>query len=530
MSYKKSKFLIIIVCLLLFVVILGNFVLNRGFSSQDDDSLKLYTDVLRIVEKNYVDDVQVKDLVFNSISGMLRKLDPHSNFLDEEDTKRMKEEQRGSFFGIGIQFNIIEDKITVITPIEGTPAFKAGLRAGDRIVVINGEDAIGISERDVLRKLKGPRGSSVTIGVEREGVEGLLEFTLIRDKIPTVSVPYSFMINEDVGYIRITRFSQTTANEMETALLGLEQKGMEGLILDLRNNFGGLLDQAVRVSDMFIEGGKEIVSTRGRNKGSNKTFYSTNQFTHPLYPLVVLVNSVTASGAEILAGAIQDHDRGLIAGERTFGKGLVQNIEPLPMGCSLILTTQKYYTPSGRCIQKPYEEYTKIQRDGEETEDNNDGKEIFYTELKRKVYGGGGITPDVVIERVKYGDAFKTLFMNDLFTRFGMHYAAFHKDLPPDFEITDEMMDEFQAYIDEKNVDVNIKELGKDYEEAKLWVKRVILTSLWGSEKSAEFWAKNDPDVLKAIELMPESRALLARREELAKKMREKIPLEKSGR
>ena len=378
MSLKKIRLFLLIFTLCFCIVVLGNFLKEKVFCSQDEESLKLFTQALRKIEKYYVDDVEARQLIFDGISGMLKNLDPHSNFLDKEGTKLLREEQQGSFFGIGIQFNIIEDKITVITPIEGTPAYKAGLLAGDRIVVIDGEDAVGISQRDVLKKLKGPNGTSVTIGVEREGIDKLIEFTLIRGKIPSVSLPYSFMLNNEIGYLRITKFSETTLLEVENALAKLEKNNLEGLIIDLRNNVGGLLDQAIKVSDMFIEGGKEIVSTRGRIRGSNKIFNASDTHTYPLYPLVVLVNYNTASGAEILAGAIQDHDRGLILGSRTFGKGLVQNIQSLPMGCSLIITTQKYYTPSGRCIQKPYDEYDKIPRDPEDEVMDNSNKEIFY--------------------------------------------------------------------------------------------------------------------------------------------------------
>ncbi|MBU1626460.1 S41 family peptidase, partial [bacterium] len=444
-----------------------------------------------------------------------------SAIFDKDATKYLKEEQEGSFFGIGIQFDLIEEKITVISLIEGTPAFKAGLRAGDRIVKINGENAIGISQQDVLIKLKGPKGTSVNISVEREGIENLLEFTLIRDKIPSVSVPYSFMLNDEIGYLRITKFSQTTAAEVENTLSKLEDKKMTGLIIDLRNNPGGLLDQANRVSDMFIEGGKEIVSTRGRSKGSNHSFKSTGKYTHPFYPIVVLVNGGSASGAEILAGSIQDHDRGLILGTRSFGKGLVQNVHSLPLGHTLILTTQKYYTPSGRCIQKPYEEYNKLPGDDEEEENiqnSNTNKEIFYTDMKREVFGGGGIRPDVIFKNPKYGDAFKTIFLNDLFTTFGMHYAALNKELPPNFKVDEKVLNSFQDFINKKKVDVKIKDLGDDLEEAKLWLERVILTSIFGSEKSAEFWMKNDPEVIKAIEIMPDSQSLLVKRMEFTSK------------
>lgn len=496
---------------------MGIYVRELVFCSQEDESLRLFSNVLRNIEMSYVDEVDTEKLVYDGISGMLNKLDPHSNFLDKVASKEMKEDQEGSFFGIGIQFNMIEDKITVITPIEGTPAYKAGLRAGDRIVEINGENAIGISQRDVLKKLKGPKGTSVDIGVEREGLKELLEFTLIRDKIPSVSVPYSFMLNDDIGYIRIIKFSQTTYNETEAAITELEENNLKGLIIDLRSNQGGLLDQAIKVSDMFIEGGKEIVSTRGRIRGSDKKYYSTNKFTHPFYPIVVLVNYGTASGAEILAGAIQDHDRGIILGSRTWGKGLVQNMYPLPMGCTVIITTQKYYTPSGRCIQKSYEEYKKIFRDPNlESEafvlDENANKEIFYTELKRKVYGGGGITPDVFFKVNKISDSFKILILNDLITRFGMHYATFNKDLPYDFQIDDVIMKEFETYVKDKNIEVDFSSIKDEMGEIKLWLKRDILTSLFGSEKSAEFWMKNDPEVIKAIELIPESAALMAKR------------------
>lgn len=515
MEFKKLKSITVIFLFTILGLLIGNALKDRLFGSVDrEESLKVFANVLSKVETAYVGEVETKKLVFDGIAGMLSKLDPHCAFFDEEQNKLFQEEQEGSFFGIGIQFSIIEKKITVITPMEGNPADKAGIKAGDRIVKINGEDAIGIEERDVLRKLKGAKGSSVNVSVEREGVDGLLDFTLVRDRIATLSVPYSFILDDDVGYIRLTKFAQTTSKEVEDALSKLEEQNITSLIFDLRNNYGGLLDQAGKISDMFLEGGKEIVSTRGRIKGSNSKIFSTGKNVKEMHPMVVLVNYGTASGAEIVAGAIQDHDRGLILGSRTFGKGLVQSVYQLPMGCAVTITTAKYYTPSGRCIQKSYKEYErlKIDEEGSDPEDDNAKKEIYHTDLGRVVYGGGGITPDVVFKGDEYGDAFKTLFMKEIFTRFGLHYAVLHKDLPEDFEVTDEIMQAFQKFMDEKEIGIKIKDLGADLDDAKIRIKRVILSSLFGSDKASMYWTKSDPEVLKALELMKDARELLSKR------------------
>lgn len=474
-------------------------------------NLFLYNEVLTIVQHRYVDKIEPSELIMNSVAGMLRTLDPHSQLMDASMSKRFREEQKGSFYGIGVQFDIINGVLTVISPIEGTPAYKVGLLAGDRIVEIEGEDARGITTMEVLQKLKGPKGTEVRITVEREGVDSLLTFTIVRDKIPTLSVPYYFMIDEKVGYLRLVRFAETTADEMREAISKLKQMGMEELILDLRMNAGGLLNQAIYVSDMFLDAGMPIVSTKGRTRNSNQEFYASAKTVSPHMPLVVLIDDGTASGAEIVSGAIQDMDRGIIIGERSFGKALVQTPFQLPENWTLVLTTARYYTPSGRCIQKPYSDYSDYL--GEERKDQTQQEQgVYKTRAGRPVQGGGGIHPDVVVESTKLGKTVEKLYRKNIFTLFGLHYAALHRDLPRDFKITDEIVKEFMEFAAENGAaDMTEEELLQEQQSdyIKTYIKWRIVRSLWGNEEAAKTFSKVDDQVQKALELMPEARKLL---------------------
>ena len=320
-----------------------------------DDSLKTLGQILSIVEDRYVDEVPTDTLVYNAIRGMLRTLDPHTNFLDEESYRDMQEEQRGAFYGLGIVINKRgKDKpLTVISPIDGTPAARLGIRAGDVISHIRDKsasidiDTLGLEIRDAVKYLRGPKGTEVTITVERAGFDKPLEFTISRDTVPTSSVTNAYMIQPGTGYIKVINFTQNTADELDRALETLHSQGMQRLVLDLRGNPGGLLDQAVKVADRFLESGKMIVYTRGRVRGSDQEYHASHRTEGERFPLIVLVNRGSASASEIVAGALQDHDRALIVGETTFGKGLVQSVFRLSRQTGLALTTAKYYTPSG---------------------------------------------------------------------------------------------------------------------------------------------------------------------------------------
>ena len=316
------------------------------------EDLKIFTDVLGLLQKEYVEETDSKDLVYGAIKGMLETLDPHSAFMPPNVYKEMQEESRGRFEGLGIEITSKEGILTVVSPIEDTPAFKAGIQAGDQILKIDGDLTKNLTLMDCVKRLRGPRGTKVTITIMREGFAKPREFTLTRDVIPIRSVRHELM-DKQYGYIRLSQFQEKTEGELDKAIKALESEnkgGLKGLILDLRNNPGGLLDQAVKVSDRFIESGV-IVSMEGRREDQKMKFYAHPQGTVAPYPLIVLVNGGSASGAEIVAGAIQDHGRGILVGTQTFGKGSVQTIFPLKDGSGLRLTTARYFTPNGRSIQ-----------------------------------------------------------------------------------------------------------------------------------------------------------------------------------
>jgi carboxyl-terminal processing protease len=354
MLRQKFSTLTMVIVLVIGIIIGVN--LNNLFSSDDIyvQIMKL-NDVLNLARKNYVDKIDTQTLVEAAIEGMLGILDPHSVYIPAKAMERVNEDIRGSFEGIGIEFTIINDTINVVTPISGGPSEQLGIMAGDKIIKINDTSAIGLKNEDVVRKLRGPKGTKVKVTILRAGVKEPLEFVITRDKISIYSVDVAVMVAKDVGYIYINRFSETTDREFKEAVSKLRAQGMKKLILDLRNNPGGLLSEAVKIADEFLPQGKLIVYTKGRLPEYNEEFYATSSGELEKIPVVVLVNQGSASGSEIVAGAIQDWDRGLIVGDTTFGKGLVQRQFPLNDGSAIRLTTARYYTPSGRLIQKPYE-------------------------------------------------------------------------------------------------------------------------------------------------------------------------------
>ncbi len=358
MSHQKKFLNSKIILLSIFVFLLG---VTIGLSQSAKvptlppsvyDELKLFSDVLSHIQKDYVEETKPKDLVYGAIKGMLETLDPHSGFMPPETFKEMQAETKGRFEGLGLEITMKDGILTVVAPIEDTPAFKAGILAGDQIIKIDGEPTKNLTLMDSVKKMRGPKGSQVTITIMREGFTKPRDFTLTRDVIPVRSVRYE-LLDKQYGYIRISQFQEKTDSEFEKALKALEEESkgsLKGLILDLRNNPGGLLDQAVKITDHFIDSGT-IVSIEGRKEDQKQKFLAHAQGTLPRFPLVVLVNGGSASGSEIVAGAIQDHHRGIILGTQTFGKASVQTIFPLKDGAGLRLTTARYFTPSGRSIQ-----------------------------------------------------------------------------------------------------------------------------------------------------------------------------------
>ncbi|MBD3165421.1 PDZ domain-containing protein [bacterium] len=377
---------------------------SRGPMLFKGTSFERFDGVLQEVLNTYVDKPDLEKLEAGAIEGMLKSLDPHSVYIPPRDQVRISEELDGEFTGIGIQFDLQDDGIVVVSPIPGTPAARLGMRAGDRIIAIEGVSTFGITNQDVIDKLRGPKGTQVTVTVKRPTEREPFDLTITRGKIPIHSVEAAFMLADGkTGYVMINQFTSVTADELELALKTLESRGMEALLLDLRGNSGGYLGQADEVADRFIEGGLVIVTTDGRARGTDSIRRASDSATRPYYPVIVLVNSGSASASEIVSGAIQDHDRGLVVGEPTFGKGLVQQPLQLDDGAVVRLTTSRWFTPSGRCVQRPYGEtlgeyYNNALEQDTSNVEIPDTAEVFLTRTGRKVYGWRGIQPDYIVD------------------------------------------------------------------------------------------------------------------------------------
>src|SRR5712672_1588466 len=427
---------------------------SSGVSDGNDvsDSLRNFSTVYDLVEQNYADPVNADKAIYNgAIPGMLHALDPHSNFFDPKSYALMREDQRGKYYGVGMTVGPRNNKVIVIFPFVGTPAYKAGIHPGDVIVAVDGKSTENMSTGDVADLLKGPKGTTVHISISREGVEKPMEFTLIRDEIPRYSVDVHFLLKPGIGYMHVTGFNETTEHEVSDAL---DQFGdLKGLILDLRGNPGGLLSEGVGVADKFLKKGQVIVSHHGR-ASAEKRYLAQHGNGGKEYPVVVLVNRLTASAAEIVSGAIQDHDRGLIVGEVTFGKGLVQTVYPLSENTGLALTTAHYYTPSGRLIQRDYSNISLYDyyynRDQAEST-NMSNREVKLTDSGRTVYGGGGIMPDVSIPAVKSNHFQDTLLQHYAFFNFAKRYVVNHHPAK-NFEVDDATLLDFRKSLDEANV------------------------------------------------------------------------------
>jgi carboxyl-terminal processing protease len=427
--------------------------INENENSTLYSNIKLMDNVAYWINAKYVDSVDVKQMIRSGIDGMIQTLDPFSDLQDATQHDRLMEQTEGKYEGLGMTISEREGSIIVISPIEGTPAYRMGIRAGDQIVKIDAKSTQGMSTEDASRLMRGERGTSVVLTIKREGVPELLEYNIERAIIELKNVPYYGVTEDGIGYVRFVKFSKDSGKELKDAIVDLQSKGIKGLIFDLRSNGGGLLDQAVETGNLFLDQGKLIVYTQGKSE-PRREFDATQP---PIYvdgPLVVLVDGGTASASEIVTGAIQDWDRGVIIGSTTFGKGLVQQIWPMPNETFLKLTIAKYYIPSGRCIQKPEIAKRSAMRNME-TEGPDSivtaQKEVFYTKGGRKVYGGGGIVPDIEVEYPILKPIEYNLERQSMFFNFAVTYISKHPSLPEDFEVDNQTMEEFRAYLKEKN-------------------------------------------------------------------------------
>jgi carboxyl-terminal processing protease len=513
---RRSSFFVLLVILICGFIGAGfqrNSAAGPAGDSNVQDSLRQFAQIYSIVEQNYAEPVNADKAIYNgAIPGMLHVLDPHSNFFDPKSYSLLREEQSGKYYGVGMQIAPRNNKIIVVAPFVGTPAYKVGLRPGDAIIAVDGKATDNMSVSDVADLLKGPKGTNVHISILREGNDKPLEFNVVRDEIPRNSVDLKFLIKPGIGYMHITAFNETTEQEVEDAL---SQFGdLKGLILDLRGNPGGLLNEGVGVADKFLKRGQVIVSHRGRSS-PEKVYRAAHGNGGKDYPLVVLVNRGTASAAEIVSGAIQDHDRGLIAGEVTFGKGLVQTVYPLSENTGLALTTAKYYTPSGRLIQRDYNGVSLYDYYYAREDENNPNapppaapsKEIKLTDSGRTVYGGGGITPDVKIAPVKLTRAEDTLLLKYSFFNFARHYLN-GRHVDKNFEVNDAVMQDFRKFLDTEKIPYTEAELTETQDWVKANIKAEIFIAEFGQEEGLKAKAESDPQVIAALNLLPKAKEL----------------------
>jgi carboxyl-terminal processing protease len=501
------------------------------------DFLTNFTEALDVIQQTYADKVSPDKLVYGAIKGMLRVLDPHSSFFDPKEFSRLREEQHSKYFGLGIRVRpLLRDRgkvVIVEPPAIGSPAERKGLRAGDVVSRIEGESIDDWTSEEVVNHLRGPKGTTVNITVERPNIRDPLQFKVERDEIPLITVPYAFEVKPGIGYVKIDRFSESTADELRAKLKDLDAGHLSGLILDLRDNPGGLLNQAIEVSDLFLRRGDVVVSTKGRAEGSART-YKAPSLEKILVPLVVLINRHSASASEIVAGALQDHDRALIVGETSFGKGLVQSVYTLDNDTGMALTTAKYYTPSGRLIQREYSgsTYELYYMTGGTPAPTDGNRDIKLTDSGRKVYGGGGITPDT-IEPTPELNRFEALLVSkEVFFQYARRLmygevpsaGNFHSILKsegnsassdktsrsiPNLEITDAILTDFKEFLHDRNVDFTDQDIQSNVDFIKRRIRQEVFQTAFGLQEGFRVAIQGDTQVQKALDVMPEAKQLM---------------------
>ena len=500
---------------------------EKGLSS----SLQKFREVLTNIDRNYVDEVDTDELVEGAIINMLEKLDPHSAYIPAEQKALANEDLQGNFEGIGIEFNIFKDTIMVVSPLGGGPSEAAGIQSGDRIIAVDKENVagVGFTNRDVQKSLKGPKGSEVEIEIYRPGSKKIITFTIIRDKIPQFSVDASYMVKEDVGYIKISRFSATTYQEFKESLKKLKKDGMKKLILDLQGNPGGYMNHAIQIADEFIGDKEKIVYTEGKETRFNSQANAERKGDFEKGPLVVLVNEGSASASEIVSGALQDNDRAIIVGRRSFGKGLVQLPIDLSDGSELRLTISRYYTPSGRSIQKPYDENESYEEDlinrfehGEfftvdsiKFEDS-----LKYKTLKgRTVYGGGGIMPDyfVPLDTTQNSLYLNRLFYTNSLQEYVFNYANNHEEelksmgfdeFYKNFKVSDSMLSQLKKTGETNGIKMAADDLKERRELIELHVKAQIARRIWGNDGFYPIFNETNEILQTALDLIDKTEIL----------------------
>lgn len=517
---SERRGLVLVISVLAISAVLGGIYgpnVRATTSTAEDEhaALRQFTNVLDVVQANYAETIDVDKAVYQgAIPGMLRVLDPHSNFFDARQYALLREDQRGKYYGVGMVIAPRGENHTVVMqPYVGAPAFNAGLRPGDVIVKIDDKSTEGMTTPDIADLLKGPKGTVVKITVTREGYEQPLVFTVTRDEIPRHSVDVAFMLKPGVGYIKLSGFNETTDHEIADALKQLNASSLDGLILDMRGNPGGLLNEAVAVGDMFLDKNQLIVSHHGRSSPERR-YFALRGNQGMTTPLVILVNGNSASATEIVSGAVQDHDRGLIVGETTFGKGLVQTVQPLSENTGLALTTARYYTPSGRLIQRDYKSVSLYAYHYERHVPEHP-TEVRLTDSGRQVTGGGGITPDIVVATPKLNRFQETLYKDDVFYfldggvgGFTRYFLGSKPTITKDFEVDSEVMKTFRDYLAKHNVRYTEPDFAENQDWVARKIKQEVFLSTFGMQEGLKVLLEADPQVQKAVEAVPQARAL----------------------
>ena len=512
---RYSRFVPVAVLGVVVSALVGGLFGSNVAARQDEISqqYRVFVAALGAVDREYVDAVPSDRLVYSAIDGMLKTLDPHSSFFDPKSYSQMRERQEGKYYGLGIQIQVIDGDITVMSIFEGSPAYRKGLRRGDVIARIAGNDAKGWTSEQAVAKLKGPKGTTVAISLKRRGYDGLIDLDVERDEVNIVTVRGAFMLDKDTGYIKLGDFSETSDDEVGAALKKLSDAGMKRLVFDLRDNPGGPLDQAIKIANRFLPRGDMIVYTRGRIPNSDQDYRATedSQYTH--LPMVVLVNRNSASASEIVSGALQDHDRALIVGETTFGKALVQSVYPISDGAGVAVTTGRYYTPSGRLIQRPwdaaFDEYLTYTLREQTPERAHKASDLKYTDSGRKVYSGGGVEPDKYVVGASYEGFNPTRFGRLLFARqefanFADQYvaegdtrfSAANKNKKPiarGFTVDDKMLADFKSTIAGRKVKIDEESFAKDDTFIRAMIHFELDSALFGMEEARRNLIAKDP-------------------------------------
>jgi carboxyl-terminal processing protease len=522
----------------------GGLVGTRAAATQNrdriEDRLQVYSAALAAIEREYVEPIETSQVVYGSIDGMLRTLDPHSSFLEPREYTRMRETQSGSYPGIGITIVSLDGQITVTQLFEGSPAYRAGIRRNDVIARVGQpvpgktppeiawEETKGWQTDEVVKRVRGPRGTTVEISIRRPGVDTLIDLTVERDQIQITTVRTAFMIAPGTGYVRLQDFSETTDDELGAALKKLKSAGMERLVLDLRDNPGGPLDQAIAVTSRFLKDRQVVVSTRGRVRGSDETYRTETSGGYTDIPLVVMINRNSASASEIVSGAMQDHDRGLLVGETTFGKALVQGVYRISGGAGLALTTGRYYTPSDRMIQRPwdasFDDYVTYSYRDQEPAAKHDPSQLKYTSGGRKVYSGGGIEPDHFVAGPIEGfnpSRFSRMLRDrgafvgfaERFTKEGdarpaAKSVAAYK-VASGWTVTDAMVEDFKQYVAGQRVRIDEEAFTKDVAFLKAMIRFEVDVDLFGIEEARRNLSRVDPQLQQALGYFDEARQLL---------------------